>query len=964
MHPQLYPAPPSTSPAAPPQTQGWVPDVYSPTFVSEYQRSINTIPATPVRALPPPQVDFVRFIEHFAGRGFLTPLPPPPPLTEPIYGNPANGADGMHMGSGNVRRPEESSKKTTSSAPGTPELQKPSKEEFQLGPSNYGAHFSNLIFTEISTEDQIIQGYNLYTVPVIPQDLTQHMFQVFIPGIRENTPFVQLGDMVKLRQIRPSPMHYPGVFTGYEYEAYVYGMDKAMGYLVLKADGLWIEIGGRFNVIFGVQEQRWDGARRAVADVGAVLSAQSQNETLVSTQTPDETASGTKSTFLRRMLFPEESDGIMQHGLARGIFGRNWIDKELNYEQQKAVDSILKQNYGNVPYLISGPPGTGKTKTIVEAVLQLIYAPRAPHHHILLCAPSQEAADTLAIRLTKHLLPSALLRLQTSTRTFSEVPAKLMAYSYIEGDMFSIPAWKALMRFRVIVCSCRDASILVEARCTNRDLGYWEKHVVDSLRGIADNSSEFVERGEFVRLHWTALLLDEAAQGIEPEVAIPLSVIAPPEEVSDDTPIVVMAGDQKQLGPNIVTKGDLRISAFERLFARPIYSKHPLRRELYTDNGMKNTRGHIEELSADRKAKLLPYLYPPFTNLVRNYRSHSAILAVPSAFFYNDTLIPEAKGTHRLEKWTGWKGTTGIPVKFILNSGHDESYEEAISFYNLREVQIAVKAVQSLLSPGSWPTGKDGEKIKMGPIQQNEIAVMSPFREQVKRLRKAMSTPPCKGVNIGPIEAYQGSEFRFVIICTTRARERFLKNDAEKGAGLIFEHRRANVALTRAKEGLVVIGNPWILEKDPLWTEWMSFAWRHDAVEFDLTGNFSTSKAVTSRSEPESNKENQDPKATAAISSVCTTANTYASVIQAGSSKPVNEWKPRGGDLKLSSLVSRLEDALVFKSKARKGAVFGRKAGWDEDDPMFLAGIAAEEEVRREVVDEGDEPGYGLGNGV
>lgn len=180
-----------------------------------------------------------------------------------------------------------------------------------------------------------------------------------------------------------------------------------------------------------------------------------------------------------------------------------------------------------------------------------------------------------------------------------------MVYSFIEGDMFALPEWKKLMRFRVIVCSCRDAGILVEARCTNRDLGRWEKSVVDSLRGIAEDSAEFVELGEPVRLHWSALLLDEAAQGMEPDVAIPLSVVAPPEDVSDDRPIVVMAGDQKQLGPTTVTKGDLQISAFERLFARQIYSEHPLRRELFTDYGMERARSRSEDVSADRRAKML-----------------------------------------------------------------------------------------------------------------------------------------------------------------------------------------------------------------------------------------------------------------------------------------------------------------------------------------------------------------------
>jgi len=329
MHPP-YAAPSSSS--TPSQTQGWVPDVYSPTFVSEYQRSINTAPATPVRAMPPPQVDFVKFVEHFAGRGFFTPLPPLPPFA-PTYSSFFNGVGIMQMGSGNVGK-SDSGKKRLSSAPGSPELRKkPSKEGFQLDPSNYGAHFSDLILTEISTENQVFQGYNMYTVPVIPHDISQYLFQLFIPGIRENTPFVQLGDMIKLRQIRPSQMQYPsGVFTGFEYEAYVYGMDKTVGYLILRVDGLWIEIGGRFNVIFGVQEQRWDGARRAVADVGTALTARSNGQTSVPTQT-NEIASGTQSSFLRRMLFPEESDGIMQYGLPRGIFGRQWIDKELNYEQ-------------------------------------------------------------------------------------------------------------------------------------------------------------------------------------------------------------------------------------------------------------------------------------------------------------------------------------------------------------------------------------------------------------------------------------------------------------------------------------------------------------------------------------------------------------------------------------------------------------------------------------------------------
>jgi len=200
------------------------------------------------------------------------------------------------------------------------------------------------------------------------------------------------------------------------------------------------------------------------------------------------------------------------------------------------------------------------------------------------------------------------------------------------------------MRFRVIVCSCRDAEILMTARCTNRDLGRWEKGIVDSLRGISEGSAEFVERGEAVRLHWSALLVDEAAQGLESDMAIPLAVVAPPEDASDDKPIVVMAGDQKQLGPITATKRGLQISTFERLFERPIYSEHPLRRELYTEYGMKTTR-NPKRLDDDGKAKLLVSNCDPMDD--HHAESDYVAIFVPS-FCKPSPQLSESSGYTRL----------------------------------------------------------------------------------------------------------------------------------------------------------------------------------------------------------------------------------------------------------------------------------------------------------------------------
>ncbi|KAI5819436.1 P-loop containing nucleoside triphosphate hydrolase protein [Pyronema omphalodes] len=942
------------SPATP---SNWVPDVYSPAFISNFQKSVNTLPIThSYRTTPPVYINFARYIADFSGAGFLKPLDPLPSLAK--LRNTA--------GQQNVRllTPVSATSETSTNSRSTPD---PSAYNASLNKekdatvNNYGQLFTDLIIDEMLKEDETLKNYNLYGVEL--HKTGNFIFRLYIPGIRENTPMVQVGDIVTLRQLKylescfpPARIPGPGLFTGIEYLTYVSGMDKTQGYLYLKAEKLWIEPGGRFNVIFGVQENRWDAPRRAISDVGFSLNAWPPNKSL-SSHLRSHTPPTIPSSFLRRMLFPEKSDGVMQFNLPRGVFRRDWFDNHLNYEQLKAIDSILNQTYGNIPYLISGPPGTGKTKTIVETVLQLVHAPHTPYHNILLCAPSQEAADTLALRLIDHLSPAVLLRLNSPARSFAEVPNKLMTYSCIENDSFSIPAWITLMRFRVVVCSCRDAGLLVEARCTNRDLGRLEKVMMDGFRGINDQSEEFIERGNPVHLHWSALLLDEAGQGIEPEVAIPLSVVAPPEEVSGDAPIFVMAGDQNQLGPNVLTNSDLRISAFERLFRRPIYTEHPLRRELYTNYGMTGLRSHSDVLPADQNMEMLPYLYPPFANLIRNYRSHPMILAVSSSFFYNDSLIPEAKNTGSLEKWSGWPGAPGLPMKFILTSANDESYEDGVSFYNLREIQIVVNTVKSLLDPTSWPQkGEDATATAaaLAPIRSSEIAVMSPFREQVKRIRNALRSAGYRNVNVGPVEVYQGSEYRFVIICTTRTRERFLKNDKDKRAGLVFEHRRTNVALTRAKEGLVVIGNPWILERDPLWSTWMNLAWRHNAIDTDPEGDLNPGpfklQQASNQAHLSTNMSNEstDPSTAAtAIITSCVRANVYATTIAASAAKPAHKWKPKAGDKVLSELVSRLETAWVYKSKAREGAVFGLNSGFDEDDPMFLAGIQAEEEILR-----------------
>jgi helicase MOV-10 len=457
--------------------------------------------------------------------------------------------------------------------------------------------------------------------------------------------------------------------------------------------------------------------------------------------------------------------------------------------------------------LISGPPGTGKTKTIVEIALQLTHNPSFLNAHILLCAPSDSAADILIRRLKEHLSIPQLLRLNAASRPIGEVPIDLLGYCYIDGEtnLFLLPDFKQLMSYKIVVTTCRDADLLVQARVTNRDLVQLEKGILDALHSDGQNNL-----GSF--LHWTALLVDEAAQAMEPEVAIPLSVVAPPATGGIGDVLVVMAGDQGQLGPRTSSRdANLEKSLFERLFDRPLYRDHPLARK----------RAKARDWNPSTRTGLM--VRPPFANLFRNYRSHPAILAVPSALFYHDTLIPEATDVDNMIDWVGWRGRCW-PVLFSSNLCDDEIEYDGGGWYNVNEAKKACDYALSL--------------VQSNLIEQRDICIMSPFSAQVKLIRQTIRREPYKlgGVNIGPMEVFQGLESRVVIICTTRTRSRFLAEDRARGLGMINETRRFNVAITRAKQGLIIIGNPWILAQDPAWVALMAFCRRHDLWEEDSQG--------------------------------------------------------------------------------------------------------------------------------
>ncbi|KAL8959083.1 MAG: hypothetical protein Q9193_003990 [Seirophora villosa] len=913
------------------QDSQWKPDVYAHAYVPDAFLAVNQSPALLISSTPVQAIDYVRYTSTFASPLFLPPLPSPrAPVLDGAL--PVNSIDDLSI-------------------------------------KNYGQHLSDCLVLDLEAQVPELRTYDMFGVQLGVINRAQEVYSLQVPGLRENTPRVAFGDNIMVRQLvmdpaTKLPLAAPATgSTGYQISAVILGVDRPKETVNLRINGCTPHL-LICNVSFIVQTRWIKSLQRAVGTIadelklskdytsidlsantspegsmtplehdfgpigtpiksppsaplksptvsrseyfGAIstpirsphhefqdyfssmasppsagfdhIRQQRTNEArLRSQRTPraDVPIRYANQAWLHRMLFPEESDGIVQRSLPQGVFMRSWFDRHLNHEQKKAVDAILAKTYGSIPFIINGPPGTGKTKTMVETVTQLA-VDSTVDGAILVCAPSDSAADTLALRLRSHFEPKVMFRLNDFSRTFAEVPQELLPYCYVQDDIFNLPPLPELMTCKIVIATCRTADVLVQARVTNRDLVTLENNTADLLN---PQLAPKRRKGRMSQLHWSALLVDEAAQATEPEMLIPLSIVAPPTSCdSEPNPMFVMAGDQHQLGPRIYDKSTtLKISLFERLSDRSIYASHPLARQ-YHLRGNANTS----------------MLRPAFVNLMRNYRSHPAILAIPSALFYANTLIPDASHTEELETWPGWCGR-GWPVLFSCNEGIDECEDIKIvggGWYNIREAKMAISCAKNLLESGHIQ-------------EQDEICIMSPYRSQVNVLRKMARKAGLWGLNIGPMDAFQGLESRFVILCTTRTRCRFLEGDVIKGAGIVYEAKKFNVAITRAKQGLMVIGNPWVLNKDSQWSAFLSFCWRNGLWQKD----------------PDEADERM--------------AETKQ--------KPANDWRP--GE-PLDSDIAGLEKALIYKE--RQLAEHGSKAvrrfmSETGEDEVWRLGRLAEE---------------------
>ncbi|KAL8277927.1 hypothetical protein RQP46_009746 [Phenoliferia psychrophenolica] len=446
-----------------------------------------------------------------------------------------------------------------------------------------------------------------------------------------------------------------------------------------------------------------------------------------------------------------------------------------NERQSLAVKCIIEKSHGASPFLIFGPPGTGKTVTLVEAIRQLVAHQDAT---ILVCAPSNSACDIIAERLVA-LGADKLFRLYASTRPEIAVPEILRPFTFSVDGTYSVPKLEHLLKFRVIVSTCIASS---------------------TIPGVG------VPQG-----HFSHIFVDESGQTVEPAALIPLSVASP-------TTSVVLVGDPKQLGP-IVHSGvaeslGLDRSLLERLMLLPSYDPSDLA-----------NRGRTVVM------------------LVNNYRSHPMILNYPNTKFYRNELVPCAapSTTDALRGWDGWRKPS-FPIIFHAIKGGESREGNSPSFFNQPEMTQVKQYIERLLrEPG---------------VKPKDIGVISPYNAQVKKLRKEIQH---EEMTVGSVEEFQGQERKVILVSTVRSNSDFLEFDARHSLGFVSNPKRFNVTVTRAQAGLIIVGDPSVLELDKLWAGFLCYIHRHggwrgqywDASRWERNPNYDAAQDRRQKAEEE-----------------------------------------------------------------------------------------------------------------
>lgn len=454
----------------------------------------------------------------------------------------------------------------------------------------------------------------------------------------------------------------------------------------------------------------------------------------------------------------------------------SFASAKLNEKQNEAVNKILQ---ANELAIVHGPPGTGKTTTLVQAIKALL---KQDPQQILVTAPSNAAVDLLSEKLSQEGLNvvragnparvnERLMRLTLDEKISAHQSAKEIKRMRKQAAEFRDMAHKYKRKFGPAEREQRKA-LFAEARKIREEIERTEQYIVDDVIAKANViTATLVGANHYTirTLRFNTVVIDEAAQALEPSCWIPVL----------KAKRLVMAGDHFQLPPTIRSSEaakELNITLMEKL-----------------------VRLHPEAVVL----------------LQEQYRMHENIMRFSSVEFYDDKLTAHNSVAH-LTLFAGDKAFVFIDT---AGCGFDEKMEgtglsnpEEAAFLQ-KHLTGYIQALRNYYDHNNFPS----------------IAVVAPYRHQVELLKESIAADNSLQlfhpfISVNTIDSFQGQERDIVYISLTRS-------NAESMIGFLSEVRRMNVAMTRAKRKLVLIGDGSTLGQFKFYDDLIQYAQRIDGYK-------------------------------------------------------------------------------------------------------------------------------------
>ncbi|KAG6782441.1 hypothetical protein POTOM_011841 [Populus tomentosa] len=472
---------------------------------------------------------------------------------------------------------------------------------------------------------------------------------------------------------------------------------------------------------------------------------------------------------------------------------------ELNASQVLAVKNVLQKPIS----LIQGPPGTGKTVTSAAIVYHMA---KQGQGQVLVCAPSNVAVDQLAEKISATGLK--VVRLCAKSREAVSSPVEHLTLHYQvrhldTSEKSELHKLQQLKDEQGELSSSDEKKYKALKRATEREISQSADVICCTCGGAGDP--------RLANFRFRQVLIDESTQATEPECLIPLVLGAKQ---------VVFVGDHCQLGPVIMCKKAARAGLAQSLFERLVLlGVKPIRLQIF---------GLTQVVTA-----FMPVFMPPnfgtidnffsqeiladecsFLSLVQ-YRMHPCLSEFPSNNFYEGTLQNGVTVNERQSSGIDFPWPVpNRPMFFYVQMGQEEISASGTSYLNRTEAANVEKIVTTFLRSGVVPS---------------QIGVITPYEGQRAYIVNYMSRNGAlrqqlyKEIEVASVDSFQGREKDYIILSCVRSNE-------HQGIGFLNDPRRLNVALTRARYGIVILGNPKVLSKQPLWNSLLTHYKEHECL--------------------------------------------------------------------------------------------------------------------------------------